>query len=62
MESVWARTSRAVPGQDVMPMTSTMLKIDCQGSSVEITMASGRNGMTRNQSVIRSSTAPNQLA
>ena len=58
MLSVWERTSRAVPGHEVMPMT-TMMLIREAPSTVARTIASGRNGITRNQSVNRLSTRPN---
>ena len=51
-ESTWARTMRAVDGHDVMPITTMMTP--SEGLSTEAsTIASGRNGMTRNQSVRR---------
>ena len=59
MVSVWARISSAVPGHDVTPMTMTMLSSD-RPSTVAITIASGRNGITRNHSVSRNRIAPVQ--
>ena len=53
--STWARMMRAVPGHDVTAMTITMFHSD-RSSTAASTMASGRNGMTRNQSVRRIST------
>ena len=41
-----------MPGHDVIPITSTMFQID-RASTDASTIASGRNGITRNHSVIR---------
>ena len=57
--STWARIRRAVEGQDVIPMTRMMLRIDGPSTAAR-TIASGRKGMTRNHSVIRMSTLPTQ--
>ncbi len=51
-ESTWARITRAVLGQEVIPIT----KITVHSEGVRIaasTIARGRNGSTRNQSVNR---------
>ena len=49
--------SRAFCGQDVIPITRMMFLIDGPRIAAS-TMASGRNGITRNHSVIRMRTAP----
>jgi hypothetical protein len=49
-----------VPGQEVTPITTMTLSSDAP-STVESAIASGRNGMTRNQSVSRSRIAPTQV-
>ena len=46
---------RAVPGHDVTPITMMMFQIE-RSSTAASAIASGRNGITRNQSVIRIST------
>ena len=53
--STWARTTRAVDGHDVIPITKMMFHTD-RPSTAASTIASGRNGITRNQSVMRIST------
>ena len=58
-EMTWALITRAVPGQDVMPIT-TMTFRTLGPRIAASTMASGRNGITRNHSVTRTSTAWNQ--
>ena len=51
--------TRAVPGQDVIPIT--MITLRTFGPRMEAsTIASGRKGMTRNHSVTRISTADGQ--
>ena len=54
--STCARISRAGAGHDVIPMTRMMFSIDGPRIAAS-TMASGRNGMTRNHSVRRMRTA-----
>ena len=54
--STCARISRAVDGHDVIPMTRMMFWIDGPRTAAS-TIASGRNGITRNHSVRRISTA-----
>ncbi len=56
IDSVWLRISSAVPGQLVTPMTITMLS-RTRPRTLAITIASGRNGITRNHSVSRNRTA-----
>ena len=56
IDSVWLRISSAVPGQLVTPITIAMLSND-RPSTLASTIASGRNGSTRNHSVSRNSTA-----
>ncbi len=51
-----ARTSRAVTGHDVTPMTKMMLRTDGPRIAAS-TIASGRKGMTRNHSVKRGGVA-----
>ena len=53
--STWARTRRATYGHDVTPMTRMMFHTDGPRMRAS-TIASGRNGITRNQSVKRIST------
>ena len=55
--STCARTSRAIDGHDVIPITRMMLRIDGPSTAAS-TIASGRNGITRNHSVSRISSAP----
>ena len=50
---------RAVLGHDVMPITRMMTHSDWPRIEAS-TIASGRNGMTRNQSVIRIRTVSGQ--
>ena len=50
--STWARTSRAIDGHDVIPITRMMFWIDGPSTAAS-TIASGRNGITRNHSVSR---------
>ena len=57
--STCARTSRAIDGQEVMPITMMMFWIDGPSTAAS-TIASGRNGITRNHSVSRISTEPTQ--
>ena len=59
IDSVWARISSAVPGQEVTPITRTMLNSDLP-STLASTIASGRNGMTSIHSVNRNRMAPVQ--
>src|SRR3954447_21285713 len=56
IDNVWLRMSNAVPGQLVTPITMAMLSSD-RPRMLARTMASGRNGMTRNHSVSRNSAA-----
>ena len=55
--STWDRTSRAVDGQEVIPMTMMMFSTDAPSTAASA-IASGRNGITRNHSVSRISTPP----
>src|SRR5919204_3711491 len=52
MESVWARTRRAVLGHVVSPITRTMTKSDCPKIDAS-EIAKTSHGMTKPQSVIR---------
>jgi hypothetical protein len=52
IESVWLRTSLAVHGQDVRPITMMMMNSDCPSRAAS-TIANASHGMTRNQSVKR---------
>ena len=60
IDSVWLRISSAVPGQLVTPMTSDDVEQRPRPARVASTIASGRNGMTRNHSVSRNRIAPAQ--
>ena len=50
IDMVCARIRRAVPAHEVMPMTMIRLRV-LGPSTVASTIASGRKGITRNQSV-----------
>src|SRR3954453_6292100 len=57
MDSVWLRIRNAVPGQLVTPITIATLNRE-RPSTLASTIASGRNGITRNHSVSRNRISP----